>query len=173
MYEVLFGVGILYALVSVILGNLFDLTGIDGTGIEGDIPSLGVFPIKPIIVAIFITIFGGLGVMQTKLGKTSLYVFLFSFVIALSVCLLVNKFVINTLKKAQNTSSVSQKKLIGKTAKVVATIVDNGFGQIKYTINGNTYNSPAKHIDGKRIKVGSEVIIVLIEDNVFYVDIIK
>ncbi|SHJ53341.1 NfeD family protein [Tepidibacter formicigenes] len=141
--------------------------------IDGDIPSFGGLPIKPIIIAIFITIFGGLGVMQTKLGKTALYVFLFSFIIAIIVSFLVNKFIINALKKAQNTSSVSQKKLIGRSAKVIGTIIENGFGQIKYTINGNTYNAPAKHIEGKKIKSGSEVIIVLIQDNVFYVDAIK
>ncbi|WP_099187597.1 NfeD family protein [Tepidibacter mesophilus] len=137
-----------------------------------DFGYFNIMPIKPAVIAIFITVFGGIGIIQTKSSQQSLYALFISFVAAFITSYLIDKYIFSFLKKAENTSSESQKKLIGQYAKVISTIVQDGFGQIKYSMNGNTYNSPAKHIEGKRVEFNSKVVIVLIEKDVFYVDTI-
>ncbi|WFD11436.1 hypothetical protein [Tepidibacter hydrothermalis] len=137
-----------------------------------DFGYLNIIPIKPAVIAIFITVFGGSGIVQTKWNQPSLYILSISFVIAFITSYLINKYIFCFLKNAENTSSESQKKLIGQYANVISAIVQDGFGQIKYSMNGNTYNSPAKHIEGKRVEANSKVVIVLIEKDVFYVDTI-
>ena len=52
---------------------------------------------------------------------------------------------------------------------VSETIVNEGFGEIRYVINGNSYISPAKSTNGKEIKAGKEAAICWIENYVFYV----
>ncbi len=135
-----------------------------------DFGYLNIIPIKPAVIAIFMTVFGGIGIMKTKSGQQALYIFFISFIVACATSYLINKYIFCFLKKAENTSSESQKKLIGQYAKVISAILQDGFGQIKYSMNGNTYNSPAKHIEGKRVEFNSKVVIVLIENDVFYVD---
>lgn len=171
IYTTLFFTGVLYALVSTILGNLFDFMSFDGhVDFHGDTPHFWILPIRPIIIVIFITIFGGIGTMQTKLGNEGIYVFIVSMLTALVVSFIVNKFIINPLYKAENTSASSQKELIGHHGFIIGTILEEGFGQLSYTKNGSKYTAPCKHIEGRRIELGSKVIIVSIEKNVFYVE---
>jgi membrane protein implicated in regulation of membrane protease activity len=73
------------------------------------------------------------------------------------------------LYKAQNTSDVSQKKLIGMRAKVISAIIEDGYGMISYVVNGKRYNAPAQHISKQAIAQGEEVSIYEIKDNLFYV----
>lgn len=171
IYTTLFFTGVLYAIASTILGSLFDFLNFDGhVDLHGDVPNFWILPIRPIIIVIFITVFGGIGVMQTKLGNQALYVFMISLLIAVVVSFLVNKFIINPLYKAANTSTASQKELIGHPGIVIGAIVENGFGQVAYVKNGSKYTAPCKHIEGRRIDIGNKVIVVDIKDNVFYVE---
>ena len=80
------------------------------------------------------------------------------------------KFIVVPLYKAQNTSSVSQDKLIGMKAIVISPILENGFGVISYVVNGSKYNAPAQHINKKSVLQGEEVIIYEIKNNIFYVE---
>lgn len=66
VYQVLFIAGTTYAVVSTILGGLFDALDIDGDiDMDGDLPWLGVF--RPIGIVSFITVFGGLGLFGTHM----------------------------------------------------------------------------------------------------------
>lgn len=171
IYTTLFFTGVLYALVSTVLGGLFDFIHFDGhVDFHGDVPHFWIFPIRPIIVVIFITVFGGIGIMQTKLGNEGIYVFVISILTALVVSFIVNKFIIKPLYKAESTSASSQKELIGHNGIIIGTIIENGFGQLSYITNGVRHTAPCKHIEGKRTESGSKVIIVSIEKNVFYVE---
>ncbi len=174
IYQFLFFTGILYTGVSFLLGNLFDFMNIDAhVDFHGETPHFWLFPIRPILVVIFIIVFGGVGAMQTQLGKDSLFVFVFSLLTGSVVSFVIQKLIINPLYKAQNTSSSSQKELIGEPAFVINTIMKNGFGRISYVKNGNTYAAPSKHVEGKKISQGTKVIIVSIKDNIFYIDDIE
>lgn len=66
VYQVLFIAGTTYAVVSTILGGLFDALDIDGDiDMDRDLPWLGVF--RPIGIVSFITVFGGLGLFGTHM----------------------------------------------------------------------------------------------------------
>lgn len=129
-----------------------------------------VFPLKPVTIFSFLTVFGGLGLIGTKNKYYPIIVLIVSFLIGIIISTLIYKFIVVPLYKAQNTSDVSQKTLIGMKACVISPILENGFGTISYAVNGIKHNAPAKHINKKLIPLGEEVIIYCIKDNVFYVE---
>lgn len=174
VFEVMFYTGVLYALVSFVLGEIFHFADFHmHMDLDGDMSSFSVSPIKPITIAGFVTVFGGIGLMCLKLGKGTIFAVLVAAASALVASSLIYFLVVVPLYKAQNTSAPSKKDLIGLTAKVTSCIAQNGFGKISYSINGNIYNAPAKHINKSFIDSGEEVIIIAIEKNVFYVDLIN
>ncbi|QZY55711.1 NfeD family protein [Crassaminicella profunda] len=171
IYKIAFITGILYAVVSLILGHLFDAVDVD-MDFDGDIhiPIFTILPIKPITIITFITVFGGVGIMCSNKGVNSIFAFLMAIVIAYAITSLVYRLIMIPLYKAQNTSAASQRDLIGVDAVVKSSIVKNGFGQITYVKNGNTYDSPAKHVNGEHLEVGTKVFIVDIKENIYYVE---
>ncbi len=166
IYQITFITGILYAITTLVLGQLFD-----SLEISGDI-NIGIatfIPIKPITIVTFITVFGGVGIRSTLRNFSPIYTFILSFISAYLISFLLYKLIVVPIFKAQNTSASSQKDLIGVRGKVTLAIMEDAFGQIKYSKNGNTYSSPAKSINGKSIMTGADIIIVSIKANVFYV----
>lgn len=178
IYAIIFLVGVIYTVVTFLIGGLFDFAHIGGhidTHIDihvdnhGMMPALTVFPIKPITVISFITVFGGVGIIGTHYKLLALITFIVAIVSAFLVSFILYRFIVVPLYKAQNTSAVSQDKLIGVKAKVISPVMEDGFGTIAYVVNGSKYNAPAKHINRKAINQGEEVIIYEIKDNTFYV----
>lgn len=172
IYKIIFATGVLYAVVSFLLGQLFDFNHIQlHVHLDGEMPLFGgISPIKPITIVTFITVFGGVGLMISDVGFSNIVSLLISFIAALITSFLMFRLIVIPLYKHQNTSVSSQKDLIGTSATVVSTIFKDGFGEIKYVKNKNTYSAPAKHISNKTIGSGEQVFIVKIEDNIFYVD---
>lgn len=164
MYYLFFSAGVMYTIITFILGGIFDGLDIGGHGaFEGVFSAL-----KPAIIISFITIFGGLGLIT--LNKMPWYLsIIISFVSALSISVSINKFIVVPLYKSENTSSGERAEFIGREAKVISTILENSYGTIAYSYKGNSYTSPAKSLEGERIEQGSNVIIVKIEGNTFYV----
>lgn len=163
-FWVCFGVGVGYTVIAFLLGeviNIFDFdTDIDFGGT--------VSPLKPSVIAAFITVFGGSGLLLTRV--LPLYGTLpLSALLGAAVAFLMYRFVIVPLAKAQNTSAVEIQSLIGHAAKVTEKIFQGGYGQITYYVNGNTYSSPAKAEDGSQIDRGAGVEIIYIQDNTYYV----
>lgn len=171
VYKIAFITGILYAVVSLVLGHLFDAVDVD-MDFDGDfhIPFFTILPIKPITIITFITVFGGVGIMCSNRGIASLFTFLIAIGLSYFISMLVYRLVMIPLYKAQNTSAASQRDLIGIDAIVKSSIMEKGFGQISYVKNGNTYDSPAKHVKGEYIEKGTKVFVVDIKENVYYVE---
>lgn len=188
IYNIIFWVGVIYTVVTFLLGGimgLFDLdihidthidtnldTHIDIPHIDlgGAGPTFTVFPLKPITIVSFLTVFGGVGIIGSKYNISPVLLFIIAMVSGLTVAFILYKFVVIPLYKAQNTSAVSRKSLIGTKAVVITPIYENGFGTISYVVNGSKCNAPAQHVAKKAIKQGEEVIIYEIKDNVFYVE---
>jgi membrane protein implicated in regulation of membrane protease activity len=186
VYTIVFWVGVIYTVVSFLMGSLFGLVHLDGnvdtnidsgldiqcdTHIHGsDIsPTFSISPLKPITIVSFLTVFGGIGMMGTYKGFNAVLLFIMAFASALITAFILYKFIVVPLYKAQNTSDVSQKKLIGMRAKVISAIIEDGYGMISYVVNGKRYNAPAQHISKQAIAQGEEVSIYEIKDNLFYV----
>jgi membrane protein implicated in regulation of membrane protease activity len=141
--------------------------------IDMHIPFLPISPLKPIIIASFVTVFGGVGIICLQKDFPQVIALLIAFAIAFTVSALLYSFLLVPLYRAQSTSAVSQKELIGSMAKSVLKMEGNTYGKITYSIGGNTYSAPAKSIDGKEINSGVYVVIIDIKKSTFLVKEIK
>lgn len=178
VYIIVFWVGVIYTLVTFLLGGLLDVIHIGGhidthvdthIDTQGSGPIFTISPLKPITIVSFITMFGGVGIMGNYYGLSEIFTFILAVILGIMVSFTLYRFVVVPLYKAQNTGAVSQDKLIGMKAIVISPILENGFGVISYVVNGNKYNAPAQHISKKSILQGEDVIIYEIKNNVFYV----
>ncbi|HWR62687.1 MAG TPA: hypothetical protein VN580_13790 [Clostridia bacterium] len=198
LFQVCFATGVIFSAVSFILGRISGFThmGVDtdmsadidtdfdidsdfdagaDVYLEGDAgaPELPVSPLKPIIVTTFVTVFGGIGMICTINGLSQPAAVSVALASGTAAAFLLYRFIITPLYRAQNTSAISQKKLIGALGKVTLPIGGDLFGKISYTMGGNTYSAPARSIDGEDIERGIPVVIINIEKNIFYVKRIK
>lgn len=169
-YTVIFLVGVIYAVVTFLIGGLFGTLHLDGhIDTNGSGPTFTILPLKPITIVSFITVFGGVGIMGSHYKLNEVYTFVLALILGAIVSFILYKFIVIPLYKAQNTSAVFQKTLIGMKAIVISPILEDGFGVISYVVNGSKYNAPAQHINKKSVLQGEEVIIYEIKDTVFYV----
>lgn len=172
VFQVCFYVGIGLIAFSFLFGNLFETLGIDGLDLDFDIFGIDFFlPVSPILYILFSVVFGGVGwiLMDSKYVLPTFLILIIAIVSGTVVSTLLNVVIIKPLKRAQNTSTPNAEDLIGVKALVTETILENGFGEISYVINGNSYTSPAKTINGDMVKMGKEVAICWIEEYIFYV----
>jgi membrane-bound ClpP family serine protease len=186
VYSIVFWVGVIYTVVTFLMGGLLGLAHLDGhvdthvdthldthidthIGGHGVSPTFTVFPLKPITIVSFLTVFGGVGMIGTHNKFNAVLLFIISIAAGFITAFILYRFIVAPLYKAQNTSAFSRKKLIGMQAKVISPILEEGFGTIAYTVNGKKYNAPAQHVGRKSVAQGEEVIIYEINNNTFYV----
>lgn len=174
MFQICLIAGLILIVLSFLLGEFFDFVGVDGLDLDGFDLSL-ILPLSPMLFILLVTVFGGAGLTLIRLHcpLPNFMIIIIALLIGYSITFLVNRFVLRPLKKAENTSAVPQEELVGKRAIVTEKIHKNRFGEIKYTINGNSYVAPAKATEEEEILVGEEVSICWIEDHIFYVTHIK
>ncbi|AOT71027.1 NfeD family protein [Geosporobacter ferrireducens] len=170
-FYILFGVGALYTIVTFLLGQLLDFMDFDADFDDEGLFNMHVSPFKPMIIAAFLTSFGGFGlIFQHKKDWHSMQIITAALLAALAIAAVLYYFVLVPLHRVQNTSAVEQKNLIGQRAKVTLSIKEKKFGKISYTVGGNIYSAPAKALGDKEFIAGEEVIIIDIQKNVFFVD---
>jgi len=151
----------------------FDTGGLDGNadggGFVGYILGHGVSPFKPMVIATFLTLFGGSGLlMQDRFWPFALAA---AILIGLASAFLLFRLVYVPLHKLQSHGVVEKQRLVGLSATVAEAIPQGGFGKINYIADGNRYTAPAKAEDGEAIARGSAVQIMYIERNLFFVKI--
>lgn len=156
-----------------------DTGGIDGHHAHPEVHDVGAFEtvvswfsilINPIVAVSFLTVFGGIGILGTQYFKwVAVAVFLVALAAGVVTAFLLYRFVAIPLYKSENSTHVSRDNLVGMQAEVISSILENGFGEIKYTVNSIRFTGPARHIDDKAVKQGVKVIICKIENNIFYV----
>lgn len=198
LFQVCFYTGVLYTVISFVLGNLLDFAGVGGdvdidmdidvdvgSGIDlevgsdiqgvghSDMPGATISPLKPVTIAAFITVFGGVGMIFLKSGYSAVIAVVAAMCLGLAVSYLLYRLIIVPLTRAQNTSAVPQAELVGSLAYATLNMKDKEYGKIHYSVGGNTYSAPAKSIDGKMIAKGAPVVIIDINKNTFYVKEVK
>lgn len=176
VFQVCFFVGVGLIVLSIIFSSFFEAMGIDGLDLDVDIFGVDIFiPVSPILFILFLTVFGGVGwiLIAEEYSLSILLISIIALFTGLLISIMVSLLIIKPLKKAQNTSAPNAEELVGVRASVTETIFEKGFGEITYTINGNSYNSPAKSTNGEEITKGKDVAICWIEDHVFYVTAIE
>ena len=153
-----------------------DIGGVDtGADLDMDVGGHfhghGVSPFKPMIIATFLTVFGGAGLIL-DIRLLSWIALPAALALGLFAGFLLLRFVYVPLYKYQSRGVVEKQKLIGLHAMVTEPIPQGGYGKIKYsTSDGNSYNAPAKSEDSTPILRGSAVRITFIEKNTFFVKV--
>ena len=158
VFFIMFGVGVGFVLLNVLFEGISGLFSFEfGGGL-----------ISPMLLAIFVTALGGLGLIfyPTQSWWVALS---WSFLVALALSWLVFRYVWLPLHKWQNTSTHDRQSLVGHPAKIAETIPQGGYGKIRYSINDKIVTGPAKAESSLEIKKGSDVLIVFIEKNTYFV----
>ena len=155
MYLLMLIIGLGFIIITLVVGELGEFEGVFGF-------------ISPSVIALMLVAAGAFGVFLGD--KNSIITLPLSIAVGFGLGLLFTKFVVQPLRRSQNTSTVDQQALIGLTATVDSRIVQGGFGRILYTVNGSRVQSPAKTIDGAGVDSGAAVKIMYIENKIFFVE---
>lgn len=180
IYSILFGVGLVFTLISAIAGHFFGgdhevhselgtgghaEAGFEHTGMPG------MSPFSPTTIASFITAMGGLGMIFSSIKATeSVWIsaplsILGGLFIAAGVFFMFEAF----FRKLQSSSESRVASLLGQTATIITPIPANGVGEIAYVQAGTRYSAPARDEHGTAIANGQSVKIVRIVGTQFYV----
>lgn len=161
-------IGFLFLLISLIIGDVFDSLGFNFDGVDGDV---GVLDSR--VISVFLTAFGGFGVIGVTAGAGTLgstAAGLLGGIIFGAIVFYFGKFLIGQ----QSSSSVSSDMLIGRTAQVVVGIRPGQLGQISCRVGEEKVEKLARTISGEEIKmgqivridaIGSDSVIVSIEEH--------
>lgn len=149
------GIGFLFLLVSFLVGDLFDMIGLEFGSADLDAGhDFGVFDSR--VVSVFLTSFGSFGAIGTILGYGAAGSSLFGLlggVVFGAIIFYAGKF----LYTQQSTSAVSAKDLVGRTAQVVVAIKPGLVGQISCRVGLETVEKLARASSGEEIQVGQIV----------------
>jgi len=165
LYWGLFLAGISFMVLSLIFSGLMD------TSAELDF-SIGEIslPIRPLFILVFVTIFGGLGIVFSNIfGQWIALVP--ATVGGVLVAKPINHLFTVTLKKYE-TEAPSEKEAIGLTAVVTEKISPKGVGRISFVLNDNILTGVAreKNKHGNGFSRNDSVKIVDISGNVYFVE---
>ena len=158
-FTILLGVGVGYAVIGFLLGEVIG---------HGDTNVTHISPFKPVVMAAFVIVFGGTGLLFVRFLLPIVAVPLAGLA-GVAVSYAFYKGIIIPLSNAQNTTAVAIQSLVGHHAKVTEKILQGQFGKITYKVNDSTYTAPAKSEDGNIIERNASVEIVYIENNAYYV----
>jgi membrane protein implicated in regulation of membrane protease activity len=176
-YWLCFGLGSGYAAVSALLGGFFGLThhmgdiggghmdmghdyggGHDTAGGHGEAFATAgegepvIAPISPATISVFLTVFGGVGIILTSLYKMDLFL---SLPISAGAGILVAAFVVvlfyHLFTRVQASSEARMREVIGLTAEVTVPIAAGGVGEVAYVCRGARLVSPARSESGEDI----------------------
>ena len=190
VYAICFWVGLVFALISGLMSGVFHGIHADSTHLGGPetghidaghagaggggghtIPDFPAF--SPVTIATFVTVFGGTGMIFSRIPSTSPPYFSMSLAMlcafsgAYGVFLLFSKI----FESMQGSSEVVQSALIGQAATVITSIPADGMGEIAYVAGAGRQNAQARSANGEQIHVGSEVVIKKIVGGSFYVEL--
>jgi len=160
---ILFIVGIIYAVITIFLGDIFDFH-FDASG--GHLPF-----VSPTTIGSFVTVFGGCGYFlsaNTELNK--LIIAGISIVSALFLATLMFFFVVLPLLRADKSAAKSAEDMIGKTAEVVTLIMGGLKGEILYEQGGVRLSAPARITSGGTVRQGELVKITGVSSGTFIVE---
>lgn len=177
IYAICLVVGLAFTLLSAIFGHFLgghdsiDATGHAESGLAHDgEPGISFF--SPTVIASFITTFGAVGLILTRIDAThSVWVsapisMVAGFLISLAVFYLFNLM----FSKTQSSSESRVGTLIGQTAAIVTPIPENGVGEISYVQSGSRYTAAARAEKGVMISAGKTVKITRIVGSQFFVE---
>ncbi len=182
IYAICLAVGLLFTIISAALGHFFgghgDVSGHADIGTGGHaeagfdhsgMPGISFF--SPTVLASFVTAFGALGLIFTRIPATSSVwasaplSAIGGGVIAWLVFVLFNAM----FSRTQSSSESRIASVAGQTATVITPIPAGGVGEIAYVQGGTRYTAPAREEDEKSVANGRTVRICRVVGSQFYV----
>ncbi len=154
VFLIIGGLGFLFLMISLIVGDLFDAFQIDlDLDTNGD---FGLFDSR--VVSVFLTALGFVGAISVWFGFSALVAGLFGVATGIALGAFVFAFGY-LLHKQQASSSVSDRDLIGRTAQVTVGIKPGGIGQISCLIGDERVEKIARSKYDEEIEAGKTVFI--------------
>lgn len=154
LFAIISGVGFLFLLISLVVGDVFEAVGIDFDGGGDGSADFGLLDSR--VIAVFLTAFGGFGVIAAQNGYgavgSSVAGLLGGLVFA-GVVSVFGRFLIGQ----QASSSVTDSDLVGRTAQVTVAIKPGTVGQITAKIGDERVERIARAKDGSEIPAGTIV----------------
>ena len=177
-YTVCLVVGLLFTLISAIAGHFFGGNeGHLGTGGHAEagfddsgVPGISFF--SPLVLACFITAFGGFGIVFSDIQATEKVWFSAplsaagAFCVALAVLSLFNL----VFSRSQSSSESRVATLVGQSGTLITPIPQDGVGEIAYVQGGTRYTAPARSESHSAIPLGQTVKITRVVGTQFYVE---
>lgn len=154
LFAIIGGLGFVFLLISLVVGDVFEAVGFDlNGGIDAGL-DFGLLDSR--VIAVFITAFGGFGVIGAQMGfgaVGSSLIGLLGGVVFAAVVSVFGRFLV----AQQASSSVTDNDLIGRTAQVTVAIRAGAIGQITAKIGDERVERIARAKDGAEISTGSIV----------------
>lgn len=172
-YWICFGLGVTYAAVSALLTGFFGLThGAEGADVgdvdmghdygggegHGEAFAVGaegepvIAPLSPATIAMFMTVFGGVGIILTSMFKLGLFLSLpISLGAGALAAALIFLLFYHLFTKMQASSETRMADVIGLLGEVTIPIPAAGVGEVAYTSRGSRLVSPARTETGEEI----------------------
>lgn len=167
VFLIIGGIGFVFLLASLVLGDIFDMFGGDAGPGSADV-DFGFLDSR--VIAVFITAFGGFGAIGVQMGfgaAVCSVLGLFGGVVFAGVVSLFGRFLIGQ----QASSSVTDDDLIGKTAQVAVAIKPGEIGQISVRIGDERVEKIARSSGDEEIKAGTLVRVAAIAGDSVIVEI--
>ncbi|WP_281887411.1 protease [Paenibacillus sp. YYML68] len=162
LYTMLLITGILFAVVSVLLGDVIG-QALDGAfdWMSGD----ALHALQPMVLFSGMTVLGGAGYMLTKFSSLSAFLTLaLSVLIAVGTSVLIYFLYVKPMNNSERSVAFSMKELVGKIGEVSVPIPAKGCGEVVYRIGGGLTNQIAESFDGTDIASGARVVTIELRD---------
>jgi len=156
--------GALFAVVSVLIGDVLS------TALGGALDFLSADYLNPTVLATFITIFGGAGIMLSRYSAAgTIAAFLISAAAGIAGGALIHLFYVKPMKNSENSTGYSMSGLAGKVAEVIVPIPADGYGEVLVRTGAANTNQIAGSFEHTDIQAGDRVVIVEVKDGAVYV----
>jgi membrane protein implicated in regulation of membrane protease activity len=153
IFVIIGGIGLLFLLISLLVGDFFEALGFD---FDNNGQDFGLLDSR--VISVFLLAFGGFGAIASLLDfkafPSSLFGLLGGAVLGFFVYLFGK-----TLYNQQSSSSVTAQDLIGRRAQVTVKILPDQLGQISCLIGEERVEKLARSLESKELPVGSTVVI--------------
>lgn len=153
LFAAIGGIGFLFLLISLVVGDLFEAVGFDLNA--GD-PGLDFGFLDSRVIAVFVTAFGGFGVIGVQMGYAAVGSSMIGLLGGLIFGAIVSAFG-RFLIGQQASSSVTDSDLIGRKVQVTVAIKPGQVGQITAKIGDERIEKIARSHDGTEINTGTMV----------------
>ena len=154
LFAIIGGLGFVFLLASLVVGDIFESVGFDlNHGVDTGL-DFGLLDSR--VIAVFITAFGGFGVIGAQMGFGAVGSSLIGLLGGIVFAAVVSAFG-RFLFAQQASSTVTDNDLIGRTAQVTVAIKPGAIGQITAKIGDERVERIARAKDGTEISTGSIV----------------